>query len=609
MNDLLLVEAFRNSGVAVIILDSAGKILFSSQMADQLLGHPPPGLQGRHVEEILCFSALADLGRDDDLPAGQARLHGVRARDGAGNGLELQLEVTAWQDPAGQTCHTLILRNEATERALVLQLEQELSISKNALRGARIGVFEYRPSSDEVIVSDMWRELLELTPQDTIDVQVEWRSRVHPDDLAIALEPVRLCQEGLADRAGCEYRLLRRDGSHWQWIKTDISVAHRDAAGVPTRISGAMIDITEQKLTEQALLRSVEQFRSAFESATIGKAIVGLDGAFLRVNSALCDLLGFTPEEMLKTDLQTLTHPDDLADDINLLRQLVEGKVSSYQMEKRFLRSNGAIVWGNLSVALVRDAEGRPEQFIAQIVDATEQRRLNEIKSEFVATVSHELRTPLTSVLGALSLLTSMDTEALSDPAQRLLYIAQQNGNRLLTLVNDILDFERFSSKQVRFALTRQNIMPLIEEAVMASLAFADKYEVRMEILYPGQPIQGFVDAQRLGQVMANLLSNAAKFADRGTLVQIIGEDLGDVLRISVRNEGRGVPEAFRAQIFEPFSQADLSSTRTHGGTGLGLSITKQIVEQTGGKIGFESEAPGVTTFWFTIPKTDPKAV
>lgn len=607
MNDLLLVEALRNAGVATMILDGAGKILFSSLMADRLLGYAPRALEGREVEDILCFSALAKLGRGDDVPEGQTRLHGVRARDVAGKALDLQVEVTAWKDPAGQTCHTLILHNAAAERSLALRLEEELSLSKNALRGACIGVFEYRPLTDEVIVSDMWRDLLELAPGETTDVQVEWRSRVHPDDLAAALEPIRLCQEGLADRAGCEYRLLRRDGSRWQWIKTDISVATRNASGVATRLSGAMTDITEQKATELALLRSVEQFRSAFDSATIGKAIVGLDGRFLRVNSALCELMGFTTEELLKTNFQTLTHPDDLAEDLELLGQLVEGKISSYQLQKRFYRANGAIVWGLLSVSLVRDVHGRPEQFIAQIVDATEQRRLNEIKSEFVATVSHELRTPLTSVLGALSLLSSMDTESLSDPAQRLLYIAQQNGKRLLTLVNDILDFERFSSKQMRFALTQQNIMPLVEEAVMASLAFADKYGVRMEIVYPKQPILGFVDARRLGQVMANLLSNAAKFADRGTTVEILGEDLGEELRISVRNTGRGVPEAFRSQIFEPFSQADLSSTRTHGGTGLGLSITKQIVEQTGGKVGFDSESPGLTTFWFTIPTRDPK--
>jgi len=263
-------------------------------------------------------------------------------------------------------------------------------------------------------------------------------------------------------------------------------------------------------------------------------------------------------------------------------------------------------MWGLLSVGMVKDAEGHPDHFISQIVDVTEQRRLSELRSEFVATVSHELRTPLTSVLGSLTLLSSMDDEPFSDEAHRLLYIAQENGKRLHALVNDILDFEKFSSRQMRFTLSRHQIAGLIEEAVLANMASADKYGVRFDVDCPNRSLTGFVDPKRFQQVMTNLLSNAAKFADKGSTIDVVVEGQSKTVRVSVANEGAGIPDAFRDHIFKPFSQAALSATRARGGTGLGLNITKQIIEQTGGTIGFESDPGGRTTFWFTVPINDP---
>lgn len=263
-------------------------------------------------------------------------------------------------------------------------------------------------------------------------------------------------------------------------------------------------------------------------------------------------------------------------------------------------------MWGLLSVGMVKDAEGYPDHFISQIVDLTEQHRLSELRSEFVATVSHELRTPLTSVLGSLTLLSSMNDEPFSDEAQRLLFIAQENGKRLHALVNDILDFERFSARQMRFDLSRHQIVGLTEEAMLANMGSADKFGVRFDIHCPDRSVTGFVDPTRFQQVMTNLLTNAAKFACEGSTINVTVEGQSEAVRVSVTNEGAGIPDAFRDQIFRPFSQAASATTRARGGTGLGLNITKQLVEQTGGTIGFDSEQGGKTTFWFTVPIDEP---
>jgi signal transduction histidine kinase len=198
-----------------------------------------------------------------------------------------------------------------------------------------------------------------------------------------------------------------------------------------------------------------------------------------------------------------------------------------------------------------------------------------------------------------------MDDEPFSDGAQRLLFIAQENGKRLLALVNDILDFEKFSARRMQFTLSRHQIAGLIEEAVLTNMATADKYGVKYNIGRQDWSLTGFVDPKRFQQVMTNLLVNAAKFADQGSIIDVTVEGQAEAIRVSVANKGAGIPDAFRDHIFKPFSQAALSATRARGGTGLGLNITKQIVEQTGGTIGFESDQGGRTTFWFTVPIND----
>lgn len=606
MDDTPIIHAFKQMQVPLMIVGPDGAILHCNHATDRLFGYRDSDLMGRPVFQVLPVASVSELNAFIEAPAMDAIVKGMIGRSRTGNPVPLAVHMTAWSDVERGLQHALVLRDVTEEMKQDRQSKDELKRANNAIRGARIGVFEYDPDANTVIVSEIWRELLELDPSDTTDVQEEWRGRVHPEDLDRALEPIRICLEDNSERASCEYRLRSKNGSHWRWMRTDVAVSRRDKAGRVIRLIGAMTDITDRKTTENALRRSVEQFKSAFDNATVGKAIVGLDGRFLRVNPALCDIFGYSEEDLLQTDFQTLTHPDDLNQDLFKLDLLKAGSIPAYQIEKRYFRANGATMWGLLSVGMMKDADSRPDHFISQIVDVTEQRRLSELKSEFVATVSHELRTPLTSVLGSLTLLSSMDDEPFSDEAQRLLYIAQENGKRLHALVDDILDFEKLSASQMRFTLVRHQIAGLVEEALLANMTSADKYGVRFHIECLDRSVAAWVDPKRFQQVMTNLLTNAAKFAETGSKVDIAVEGHAKNVRISVSNDGDGIPEAFRDQIFKAFAQAAPSGTRARGGTGLGLNITKQIVEQTGGKIGFDSKAGGRTTFWFTVPINQP---
>jgi PAS domain S-box-containing protein len=239
---------------------------------------------------------------------------------------------------------------------------------------------------------------------------------------------------------------------------------------------------------------------------------------------------------------------------------------------------------------------------LAAIVDISERLRVERLKDEFVSTVSHELRTPLTSIAGALGLLVNDPGGALSERTARLLKIARANSERLVRLVNNILEMEKIESGRVVFVLKRVEVRSLVEQTIGANRGFADDYGVRMRLDAASATVEICADPDWLVQVVTNLLSNAIKFSPRGEEVVIAIERRSGTVLISIRDHGHGVPEDFKPRIFEKFAQADASDTRQQGGTGLGLSIVKQIVTRLGGQVGFDDAPGGGAIFQVEFP-------
>lgn len=235
---------------------------------------------------------------------------------------------------------------------------------------------------------------------------------------------------------------------------------------------------------------------------------------------------------------------------------------------------------------------------------AAERQRLQRLKDEFVSTVSHELRTPLTSIAGSLGLLVGQAAGAFSEPAARLLAIAHGNSQRLVRLVNDILDVERLESGHVVFDFRRIEVRSLVKQTVECVRAFADGHRVKIRIEAPPDVDDVRADADRLAQAVTNLLSNAIRFSppDGEVTVAVANEQGADLVRISVRDHGPGIPADFKSRIFERFAQADAASARRKGGTGLGLSIVKQIVDRLDGGVGFADAPGGGTIFHIELP-------
>ncbi len=233
---------------------------------------------------------------------------------------------------------------------------------------------------------------------------------------------------------------------------------------------------------------------------------------------------------------------------------------------------------------------------------AGERKRLERMKDEFVSTVSHELRTPLTSIAGSLGLLTSKAAGTLSGPAARLLEIAHSNSQRLVRLVNDILDIEKLDSGHVVFNLRRVEVCSLVQESIDAIGEFSQGLGVSIRFEASAAVHEVRADADRLAQVVTNLLSNAVKFSPPNGEVVVTIENRAGRVRISVRDHGLGIATEFKSRVFERFAQADATNARRKGGTGLGLSIVKEIVDRLAGEVGFDDADGGGTVFHVELP-------
>lgn len=237
------------------------------------------------------------------------------------------------------------------------------------------------------------------------------------------------------------------------------------------------------------------------------------------------------------------------------------------------------------------------------INDITQRKYVEKMKDEFISVVSHELRTPLTSIKGAIGLVTSNILGEIPEKAQDLLKIANNNCTRLAVLINDILDLEKIKAGKMNFDFKEYDIVAIVQESLESSAEYAKQYDVKYKIINPVDNAIVNVDKNRLMQVLFNLLSNAAKFSHPNSDVKVGIKRLNHkMIRISVKDTGVGIPEEFKPQIYESFSQADSSDTRKKGGTGLGLNITKELVNAMGGSISFDSKLNKGTNFYVDLP-------
>jgi PAS domain S-box-containing protein len=416
----------------------------------------------------------------------------------------------------------------------------------------------------------------------------------------------------------------------------DYLVKPFDSGELLARIRRLLADKIRRALDLSA---SERRFQATFDQAAVGIAHVAPDGRWLRVNQKLCAIVGYSAEEMTGLTFQAITHPDDLEDDLALVRQVLDGAIDTYNKEKRYIRKDGRTVWINLTVALVRDASGAPDYFISVIEDIDRRKAVEEqlrqsradleeaarqatllvrraeaanlAKSAFLANMSHEIRTPINGLMGMMQLLKTTDL----DPEQReYVGMAISSGGRLTRLLGDILDLTRIEADHMTLypaPFHPADILTAITET-FAPLSREKGLPLTCRV-EPGAPPVVIGDEMRVRQILFNLVGNAMKFTQTGEVRVEVSPLLplpsGQArLLFTVSDTGIGIPDDKIGSIGEAFTQVDSSYTRNNQGAGLGLTISRQLTRLMGGSLLIDSEAGKGTTVFLMLPLSLPQA-
>ncbi len=593
---------------AVISTDINGVILTFNDAAERMLGYRAEEVVGKTTPEIFhdahelaehaeklsrelkmpvatgfeSLVAKARLGRPDESEWSYIRKDGSR--------FPMQLSITALRWENGEITGYVGVGQNIEESKKVHQ--QLLKLSRAA---------EQSPVS--VLITDIAGRIEYVNPRfcQASGYSTEELIGRNPKILSSGKTPPEVYRHlWQTILAGGEWQgefLNRRKNGELYWEKAVIS-GLRNEKGEVANFIGVKEDITERKNAE----REIQRFQNILDNTL--DMIFMFDPETLRIvyaNRGTVETLGYAREELIGKPVWEIKPlmPEHVFR--SHVAPLLNGDKPWLSYETVHRCKDGRELPVEVFLQLVAE-EGGKRLFVAISRDLTERRKIDKMKSEFISTVSHELRTPLTSISGSLGLVRGGVAGELPAQAKPMIDIAFNNAERLVRLINDILDMEKIESGKMRFDLHKVELMPLIEHSLAANQAYADKYRVRYVLAegLPGARVN--VDTDRLAQLMANLLSNAAKFSPADDEVGVSVKPVGTMIRVAVKDHGPGIPDEFRSRIFQKFSQADSSDTKQKGGTGLGLSICKAIVEKMGGQIGFES-APGQgTTFYFDLP-------
>ncbi len=430
----------------------------------------------------------------------------------------------------------------------------------------------------------------------------------------------RRCQQG-EHASAAEDKFVRADGST-MWVRWEIH-PWRDIDGEVGGIIMFTEVITARKQAEDEMRRLTTELQAIVDSADNAIIVTDPSGVIRAFNRGAERMLGYRATDLIGRETPELFHDRTEMEQavVKLTASLGQAPANPFeafvhrarqgkpdQREWTYIARDGRRVPVLLSITAIRDGADAIQGFLGVANDISHLKEMDRLKSEFISTVSHELRTPLTAIRASLGMVNSDLFGALPAEARQLTDIAQESTERLIRLINDLLDIEKIASGKMRFDLVPRSLASLLSDAMRDNAVLAERSGIRL-VAGPGLAAPGWleatvlVDPDRLAQAFDNLISNAVKFSPGGSTVTISAEPLPDGwIRATVADQGIGIDEAFRPNVFQRFAQADSSDSRAKGGTGLGLAITREIVERQGGRIGFDSTPGAGTRFHIDLP-------
>ncbi|MFZ5721193.1 MAG: PAS domain S-box protein [Pseudomonadota bacterium] len=562
-----------------------------------------------HPDDAEHFAAANAALFRGELDRSATREHRFRAADGSWVWMEGNPHLVFDED--GRVIEIVnIFRDVTRRRALEVAAQTEAEQFEAAFKCAAIGMALVGLDGSFLRVNEAFCRITGY-PCDQM-LGLDFQSITHPDDLDADLDLLRRLTEGEIDNYGLDKRYLRSDGAE---VLVNLAVSLvRNGDGSPRHYLAQVQDLSGRLAAEAALRESEARFRLIAENTTDMIVMSDLDGRALYASPNL-RRMGREAEDMLGRSFTEYTHPDDAPKLAKAFQALIkdEGRTTQIRWRARHART-GACVWLESNPSLVRDeATGRITGFLDVIrdVDAqveqeaalatarAEAEAAASAKSQFLANMSHEIRTPLTAVLGFTNLLRELELpEAAAGYVRRI----AGAGNALLAIVNDILDFSKLEAGKFEIRPRPARIAEVCEETLQL---FSNQAETKgLDLTFdvaPGLPQAVLLDADRLRQMLVNLVGNAIKFTEVGR-VGLSVEPTPGGLAIEVADTGPGLDDEAQAVLFQRFTQIDGSMTRRHGGAGLGLAISRGIAEAMGGTIAVRSSPGAGAVFRVELP-------
>lgn len=413
--------------------------------------------------------------------------------------------------------------------------------------------------------------------------------------------------------AGRELEGLHKDG---HLVAIHLAVGRTTENGSPMYI-GMITDISDRRRAEDALAETLSRLQGVLDGAT-DVAIIASDlaGRVTLFNRGAERMLGYAASEVIGQDAVERFHVrTEVADRAQALSLEVGRRVRGIDVlvenasrgeadgqNWTYVCKDGSTFPVALVLTPLSDARSQPCGYLGVAMDISDRKRTERLKDEFVSTVSHELRTPLTSIKASLGLLSGGLAGAIPPKAASLIEIAYRNAERLVLLVNDILDIGKIEAGEMRFSVEPVDAREIVAQAVEATQAYASQLGVRLVVRNADRAAPVRVDVVRAVQVLTNLFSNAAKYSPEGGAVEASTSVAEERVVIEVRDHGPGIPEEFQPRLFQKFAQADGTDARRRGGTGLGLAISKAIVEKLAGRLTYETAPGRGTAFRVELP-------
>ncbi|MEG4275456.1 MULTISPECIES: PAS domain S-box protein [unclassified Microcoleus] len=608
-----------NAADGIITLDARGNIESFNRAAEKIFGEKADRIIGSNLRQLIAqpqpYSTVGDysveyfvLHPDTTLKTYQQETVGIRS-DGTKFPMELavsemrlanqHLFIAICRDARGRKQAEETLRKQA----------QMLDLANDTIAVLDLnGAISYWNLGAKWLYG--WRKSQAVGKNIHKLLQTEW------------VQPFEAIQKVFFEKGSWQGELVRtkKDG-------TKITVAsrwtlQRDEQDRPIAILEISNDISDRKRSEIALAQSAQRFRATFEQAAVGMVQKTVEGKFLLVNQKLCEILGYSRQELVEKRFQEITWPGDLASELELLRQLLAAEVENYSLEKRYIRKDGELVWANLTVSLLREQNGT--QFLMGVVEdirerkqAEESLRLraeelswtaqmlaqttnvlrkrNQELDQFAYVVSHDLKAPLRAIANLSSWIEEDLSESMTEDTLHQMNLLRGRVHRMEGLIEGLLQYSRVGRIQVPSEMVK--VENLLAE-IIDSLAPPSEFEVKVA---PGMPT--FVTEKLpLQQVFSNLISNAIKHnrAESGH-VKISVKELDDFYEFSVEDDGPGIAPQYHDKVFVIFQTLEARDKVEN--TGIGLSLVKKIVEGQGGSISLESAEGEGATFRFTWPK------